>query len=286
MEIYFSFQAALCFSIAHIFIRRGLVQSNAMTGSFISLSTTATVLWILLLIFVPLERLWSPAVLIFVAAGIFAPGMGRTLSYVGIEKVGVARSVPIVNSSPIFASVFAVIFLGEAWRLQNLVGTLLVISGVIILSLTKPAAARWRKRDIVYPIIGAVAFGASANLRKAGLGFIHIPILAAAVTAGAAALFSFTLLQVQGGKRAFKLTRKSAAWLFPAAVFNTAATLSVFYALSHGKVVIVEPLVSFNPVITLLLTSVFLRDLEVLNPRMITGALLTVAGTVLVVLAK
>ena len=131
-----------------------------------------------------------------------------------------------------------------------------------------------------------MAFGASANLCKAGLGFIHIPILAAAVTAGAAALFSFTLLQVQGGKRAFKLTRKSAAWLFPAAVFNTAATLSVFYALSHGKVVIVEPLVSFNPVITLLLTSVFLRDLEVLNLRMITGALLTVAGTVLVVLAK
>jgi len=60
----------------------------------------------------------------------------------------------------------------------------------------------------------------------------------------------------------------------------------VFYALSHGRVVIVEPLVSFNPVITLLLTSVFLRDLEVLNLRMITGALLTVAGTVLVVLAK
>ena len=26
MEIYFSFQAALCFSIAHIFIRRGLVR--------------------------------------------------------------------------------------------------------------------------------------------------------------------------------------------------------------------------------------------------------------------
>lgn len=161
-----------------------------------------------------------------------------------------------------------------------------MISGVIILSLTKPAAARWRKRDIFYPIIGAVAFGASANLRKTGLGFIQIPILAAAVTAGAAALFSFTLLQLQGGRRAFKLTRKSASWLFPAAVFNTAATLSVFSALSHGKVVIVEPLVSFNPVITLLLTSVFLRDLEVLNPRMITGALLTVAGTVLVVLAK
>jgi DME family drug/metabolite transporter len=59
--------------------------------------------------------------------------------------------------------------------------------------------------------------------------------------------------------------------------------LSVFYALSFGKVVIVEPLVSSNPVLTLLLTAIFLRDLEALSLRVIIGALLTVAGTILVV---
>ena len=104
------------------------------------------------------------------------------------------------------------------------------------------------------------------------------------MTAGAAALFSSCLLQMQGGREAFKLTHKSAAWLFAAGFFNTAAMLSVFYALSHGKVVIVEPLVSSNPVITLLMTSVFLRDLEALNTRVVMGALLTV--TILVVLVK
>jgi uncharacterized membrane protein len=230
--------------------------------------------------------LWTPAILIFIVAGFFAPGIGRTLSYVGIERIGVARSVPIVNSSPIFASVFAVIFLGETWVLQNIVGTLLVIAGVIVLSMGKPPAGEWRKRDIVFPIIGAVAFGASAILRKAGLGFVDIPVVAAAVTAGAAALFSVCLLRVQGGREAIKLTRKSAAWLFSAALTNTAAMLSVFYALSHGKVVIVEPLVSSNPVLTLLFTSIFLRDLEALNLRVLMGALLTVTGTILVVLVK
>jgi drug/metabolite transporter (DMT)-like permease len=47
--------------------------------------------------------------------------------------------------------------------------------------------------------------------------------------------------------------------------------------------VIVEPLVSSNPVLTLLLTAIFLRDLEVLSTRVIIGALLTVVGTILVV---
>lgn len=286
MAIYFSFQAALCFSIAHILIRRGLVESNAMTGSFISLSMSAVVLWLAVPFFAPLTALWNPAALIFVVAGIFAPGMGRTLSYIGIEKIGVARSVPIANSSPIFASIFAVVFLAEAWVLQNVIGTLMVIGGVIALSMAKPAQGEWRKFDVIYPLIGALAFGASTTLRKAGLGFINIPLLAAAVTAGSAALFSLGLLKFQGGTQALKLTRRSATWLFAAGVFNTAAMLSVFFALSHGKVVIVEPLVSSNPVTTLLLTSIFLRDVESLTLRVILGAALTVTGTILVVLVK
>jgi len=286
VDIYFSFQAALCFSIAHILIRRGLVQSNAMTGSFISLSMSAAVLWLLFPFFAPLSALWNPASLIFVVAGFFAPGIGRTLSYVGIEKIGVARSVPIANSSPIFASIFAVIFLAEVWVPQNIVGTLLVISGTIVLSMAKPAKGEWRKLDVIYPLVGAMAFGASAILRKAGLDYVGIPVMAAAVTAGSAAVFSFILLQIRGGKVAFKLTRTSAAWLFSAGLINTAAMLSVFYALSHGKVVIVEPLVSSNPVLTLLFTAIFLRDLEAVNLRVIIGALLTVAGTILVVTAK
>jgi uncharacterized membrane protein len=247
---------------------------------------SAVVLWALVPFFASFSALWTPAVLIFIGAGILAPGIGRTLSYVGIEKIGVARSVPIANSSPIFASVFAVIFLAEAWVLQNMVGTLLVISGVVILSVAKPAQGEWRKLDIVYPLVGAMAFGASTILRKAGLGFVESPLLAAAVTAGSAAIFSFTLLQIRGGKQAFKLSRRSAAWLFAAGFINTAAMLSVFYALSHGKVVIVEPLVSSNPVLTLLFTAIFLRDVEVLTPRVLMGALLTVIGTILVVTVK
>jgi uncharacterized membrane protein len=286
MAEYFAFQASLCFSIAHILIRRGLVESNAMTGSFISLTMSAVVLWLLLPFFVPLSALWTPAIAIFSAAGIFAPGIGRTLSYVGIERIGVARSVPIVNTSPIFASIFAVVFLSEVWLLQNIIGTCLVILGVITLSLIKPVGGVWRKVDVIFPIIGATAFGVSTTLRKAGLQWVQIPLLAAAVTAASAALFSFILLQIQGGKQAFKLSRKSAAWLIPAGIVNTAAMLSVFYALRHGPVVIVEPLVSSNPVLTLLLTAVFLRDLEALSRRLIIGALLTVLGTILVVTVR
>jgi uncharacterized membrane protein len=279
----FALQAAFCFAISHIFIRRGMVDSNAITASFFSLTMSAVVLWVLVPFFVPLSAFWTPAVFYFIVAGVFAPGLGRTLNFVGIERIGVPRAVPIVNSSPIFASIFAVLFLGEVWVLQNIVGTTLVILGVVTLSSIKPAHGQWRKMDVIYPVLGAISFGISANLRRGGLLVADVPIMAAAVTTSAAFLFAIGLLQAKGGRRSLLIPRRSLAWYLAAGLFNTTASLLTFFALSSGKVVIVEPLIASNPVLSLILTAVFLRDLEVISVRVVVGALCTVAGSILVV---
>jgi uncharacterized membrane protein len=286
MAEYYAFQAALLFSITHIFVRRGLVGSNALTGSLISLGTSAALYWLWVLLFVPLSELATPAIGYFVAGGFFAPALGQTLGYIGMERIGVARSTPIVNTSPIFSSLFAVIFLGEVWPPQNIAGTGLVILGVIILSLSKPAQGEWNKRDVIYPLLGAVAFGISTNLRKSGLMVVQLPVLAAAVTLGTAFLVVLGIISIRGGRGALIFNRQSNGWLFGAALLNTAAILSFFSALNLGQIVRVEPLVACNPLLTLLLAGIFLRQLERLSPRVLVGALVTVIGTVLVVTVK
>jgi DME family drug/metabolite transporter len=286
MAEYFAFQAALCFSIAHVFVRRGLVHSNALTGSLISLGTSAVIFWLLALALVPLSTLQAPGVGYFIAAGVFAPAIGQTLGYVGMEKIGVARSALIVNTSPLFSSLFAVFFLGELWTRQNILGTCLVILGIIVLSSSKPAAGEWRKKDIIYPLLGAVAFGVSTTLRKSGLMTVPLPLLAAAITVGTAFVVLLIIIQVRGGHRTLKFHRQSDGWMFGAALVNTGAILSFFSALNLGKVVRVEPLVACNPLLTILWAAIFLRQIERLSPRIILGALVTVAGTVLVVTAR
>jgi len=283
MAVYFAMLAGFCFACSHVLVRRGMVNSNALTASVISLTMSATVAWCLVGLFVPLNAVLSPAIWYFIVAGVFAPGMGRTLNFVGIERIGVARAVPIVNSSPIFASVFAVVFLAEVWTLQNILGTALVILGVVILSSIRSAQGQWRKMDVIYPVLGAASFGISSVLRKGGLNVDNLPLVAAAFTSTTGFLFSIGLLQVNGGRRIFRLTRKSLAWYFAAGVFNTGAMLAVFYALSEGKVVIVEPIVAANPVVSVVLTAVFLKDLESISTRVVMGAVCTVAGTLLVV---
>jgi len=283
---FFALQAALCFSVAHIFVRRGLVSSNALTGSVISLGTSAAVFCLLVFALVPLSLLQTPAIGYFVAGGIFAPAIGQTLGYIGMERIGVARSSPIVNTSPIFSSGLAVIFLGEVWLFQNVIGTCLVILGVVILSSGRHAGGKWRKKDVIYPVLAAMAFGVSTTLRKTGLGVVPVPMLGAAVTVGTAFVALLVIVRVRGGLGSLVFTGSSAAWLFAAAAINTGAILSFFYALNFGPIVRVEPLVACNPLLTILWTAIFLRQIERLSARIVLGGLVTVTGTVLVVTAR
>ena len=283
MTVYISILAAFCFSVSHVMNRRGLVTSNAITGSVISISMSAITLWIMVPFFIPLSSFWTSAIWYFVLGGIFAPGLGRTLNFVGIARVGLARSVPISNSSPMFASVLAVLIMGETWALQNFFGTTLVILGIVILSQKGTKQSQWRKIDLIYPVMASFSFAVSSNLRKLGLLAEDIPLMAAAVTATTALLFVLVVFKAQGGRRAFSLSRQSFRWFFASGLSNTAAMLSVFYALSYGKVVIVEPLISVNPAITIFLSAIFLRDLEAITLRVIIGAGCTVLGSILVI---
>jgi uncharacterized membrane protein len=269
MAEYFSLQSALLFSITHIFVRRGLVQSNALTGSLISLGTSTVIFWLLLAAFVPLSSLLDPNIGYFVAGGVFAPAIGQTLGYIGMEKLGVARASSIVNTSPIFSSILAVSLLGERWVLQNIVGTCLVIIGVVILSSGKLENRTWQKKDLIYPLLGALVFGISTNLRKAGLTQIAEPILAAAVTLVTGFMVLLLIIQCRGGKKALRFHRESSRWLFAAAVLNSGAILSFFAALNVGQIVRVEPVVACNPLLTILWSSIFLRQIETLTRRII-----------------
>ncbi len=62
----------------------------------------------------------------------------------------------------------------------------------------------------------------------------------------------------------------------------TLGVASVFMSLHLSDLVIVAPLTSLSPLYSLILAAVFLRDLEVITPRIVTAAGLIVLGVVLI----
>lgn len=164
----------------------------------------------------------------FYRGGNLRPWNLQTLGYIGMERIGVARSAPIVNTSPIFSSVLATSLLDEVWTVQNVIGTCLVILGVVILSSDRATQGQWRKSDIAYPVLGAMAFGISTTLRKSGLNQFPNPLLGAAVTVGTAFLVLCAIAHLGFGRCALQFNHQGSGWLFAAALLNAGAILSLF----------------------------------------------------------
>ena len=74
------------------------------------------------------------------------------------------------------------------------------------------------------------------------------------------------------------------AWLFMvlAGLASTWGVLFLFFALSKSPVVLVSPATSINPLITMILTHLFLQRLERVTPRIVIGGLLIIVGAITV----
>lgn len=72
------------------------------------------------------------AFLWFGLLGIINYVMGRQFNYISIRRIGVTRASPLFSSSPLFAMILAVSFLGESVNPAIVVGTLTIVGGLYL----------------------------------------------------------------------------------------------------------------------------------------------------------
>jgi drug/metabolite transporter (DMT)-like permease len=119
-----------------VFVRKGLVHSSASVAVLLGLLASAPLL-LLVVSFHPRsvsEAVAPQAALWFAAVGIMGPCLGRVFNYIGVERLGAARATPLINSSPLFTTVLALLFLREEITLRVLLGVLSIVAGVAMLT--------------------------------------------------------------------------------------------------------------------------------------------------------
>ncbi len=285
---FFALGNAFLFALHNLFTKKALRYSNPATGVISSLLINIVFLWGVSLLFVPLKSLTSASILIFVGVGLFQPGLTRLLTYKGIDTLGVAVTDPIRATTPLFSAMLAIIFLDEKITPPIVAATLMIITGITLLSwrsgamkLAGSAVFLW------YPIAASVLAGASQIVRKVGMAAVPHPFLAAAVTATSSFVISIlTLGYVEKSKETWKMNRKCFGWFLAAGVTVSLAMVCIYYALDLGKVSVVIPLSSTGPFFSLILTALFLRDVERVTLRVVCSAALIVGGVVMLTLWK
>src|ERR1041384_3130937 len=182
LAIFLGLFSSFWFAVSMVAINRGVLSVDYFRGLLMNLGVNTLFLWLYVLLFIHRLDLWQPAYLLFVVVGIFVPGGARYFIFKGMERLGASITSCLTNSTPLFATLFAVFFLRERPTATNLLGTFAIVCGIVALS-WKGSTKSWRTRDLLFPLAAAFLFAGRDNLVRFGLLQIGSPVLGAAIAA-------------------------------------------------------------------------------------------------------
>jgi uncharacterized membrane protein len=268
--------SALCTACATLLIQRGLSRSNFYAGAWINVVVGAIAAWAATLLLVPWHAYTWRAVPYFVFSGVVGTAGGRLFRVIAIQKVGAPVAAAVNNLAPLVATGLAILLLGEHVTLAILSGTLVIVAGTILLSLSGRYVG-FRVRDLAYPFIAASSFGTVAIVRKLGLSTAG-PLFDAAINVTAALIASTTFVAASGHLASLRCDRKSLGWFVAGGIAENSGVFLVLLALGFGDVSVVIPLAGTAPLFVLLLTYFLPREGARLHWRLVAGAVMIVLG--------
>ncbi len=260
--------------------RQGLRYVDAQTGSMISIATTTAIYSCIAPFVVKAEYFRSPGIWVFVASGCVHPLVSMAMSFEATRRVGATVSSTIGSTSPWFSSVAAVLLLGERVTWPIVAGTLATVGGAMVLTSRGRAPRGYSLGALVFAFAAALVRGTNSLTGKFGLLILPVPFMAGWVSFMVSCTGSILVYRLRKGKLPLDLPKGGRKWFCMTGCCISVAIFCMYYALSHGSVVVIGPIVAAYPLVTLILT--LLLHQEILSGRVILGTLIVVAGVVLI----
>ena len=284
--IVFGILASLCFAAASLLAQRGLYIVPTPWGAWLTLVANAAFLLAFHFVLYPSAPIFVPDNLIFVAVGLFVPGVTRVLTFRGIRTMGSAITSTIVNTTPMFSTLLAIVILGERPAPLVLAGVVLTVSGLMTVSWIG-GHAPYKKSELLYPFLCALIFSLKDVTVRWGLGGgAGQPIFAAGIAALTSTIEIFLIIRVIHGEKFSLPPRRVFLWFLASGLFTGGAFLFMYLAFSMEKVSIVSPLINSYAVFVLILTPLMARRIERVTWRKIAGAAMVAGGIFLLSLGK
>ncbi len=290
MAIFFALLASLFIGLNAIIVRKALSKATPFYTATILTLVGFVFYWILAVVTLPAGLILShiKADVYFIIAGIFAPALVRLFLFTSMKRIGVSISSSILATVPAFASVMAIVFLDEKLSLALAVGIVLIVSGIIIFERDKNsqnAHGRINRKDLAIPFMAALSGGVAITFRKLGLQELNLPVVGAALGFSAALATYLIVLALSPKQRRQFVFKPEDFTLFVAGGLSLAVGwLCILYSLSYGDVVLVAPLTSLHPLVVLVLSTVFLKDVERITAKTVLGCATVLLGVVLITL--
>jgi len=274
------------YASALVSARAGMRYSTPTTVTLVSILMQNLLLWSAVVVTGGVHSVPLAGILLFSLVGIFQLGV-RLLAYTGVEKIGTSRSSALQSISPLVSATIAVAILGEQPSVLIVIGTVLVVAGIVLVS-WKPEQqlAGFRRWHLLLPLGAAFLTGMNHPIRRYVLVLANEPLFFSALM-GAVSLAGF-LIYLAASPRSQKVVwNRKAFWPFiGTGLCETLSILFIITAISMGRVVVVAPIAASYPIWALIEARIFLRQMEAINLKIILGVLSVVAGNVAIHLGR
>jgi uncharacterized membrane protein len=268
--------SALCAASATILIQRGLRGSTFYAGAWINVVVGVIAAWSAALLLIRFDTFPWQAVPYFALSGLIGTTGGRLFRVLAIQKVGAPVASAVNNMTPLVASGLAILLLGERVTLPIIGGTLVIVAGTILLSLSGRLVG-FRARDLLYPFIGASCFGTVQILRKLGLASAG-PLLGATINVTAALIATTAFVAASGNLGSLRCSRRSLLYFIGGGIAENGGVFLLLLALGFGDVSVVIPLAGTAPLFVLGLAYLIPSERSKLGWRIVAGVALIVLG--------
>lgn len=260
----------------------------ASTLVSVVVSFCPTVILALIFAFSDIQALPPEALGWFFLLGVINFLGGRTASFQAIGRIGASRTAAIQATAAIFASVFAITITGERPHFIVLLGTLTVVTGLTTAMGNSILEGINHNRGALIgyglALVAAACYGGTNVIAKELTQEYGSPLMVSAF----ALFFGILLLAPLAGSNAVREVRASRGnpkFALSAGLAGLAAATGViclYYALERADVSVVSPIVSTNPIFTLILAQIFISRMENLTKWLFLGVSITVAGVIVV----
>ena len=287
--------ASTSWAVFVYFIKRALMNAPVLKVTAAMTSVNAALVTLIAVFFISAEDFRGVTVTTFAfafLAGFFHIGISRSFYYRAIHRIGPNRSIPIALTYPVITAVGASFMLGETPTLSIFTGLVILLVGITLIVQAEPSrepeaeahGARWKLFGWISAGVTSLLWGVAAVFfKKASLNLHPLATAAIALWVGAATASLLMALDRGGEESRGPIPASAWKWIFAAAACQTIAVPFYNFAFVHTLAVRVTAIISAQPLIVLALGWLFLREVENITPRLVLGALLTVAGTIIVI---
>ncbi|MDW7726145.1 MAG: DMT family transporter [Candidatus Methanoperedens sp.] len=276
-ELY-ALAAAVCWSMAAIFYKKGL---GAGAIPAVLIRTFFALLFIFIVYIIirgPHFNFTLVAFAFLNIGGVLRLILGGAVYMKGLETISVSRFIPILFTFPLLTILLSALLLGEEIHTEVIVGTVLIVTGIWILSKGKGTVNERNIRfGVSMAVLAAFLYSFSIVATKTGLNEVD-PLQSVVISMPIPLILLYAVYSMNNGaKTIFKFRKMDYILLGLGGIMGMGfGSYFFFVSMTHIGAAKATSLASITPFLSSMLALVTLK--EKLQPALLLGTFATVAG--------